>query len=103
MWRPGTHQIGFIGPSNQFWLCDVDHDTPLGCGTTAFSGVPDGAFVRAFRADGSAVVLSVVPAGSSGTTATYTLVRLGSDPKATSGDRVTFQDVGGLSLSVRFR
>jgi hypothetical protein len=30
-------------------------------------------------------------------------VRFGNDPKATSGDRVTFQSVLGLVGSVRFR
>ena len=33
----------------------------------------------------------------------YTLVRLGSDPKSMSGDRVTFQELGGLATSVRLR
>ena len=100
VWRPGTHEIGFVGPSNQFWLCDVDHETPLGCGRTAFSGLPDGAGTRAFRADGSAVVLTV---GPSGPTTTYLLVRIGTDAKSRSGDRVTFQDNGNLVSSVRFR
>jgi hypothetical protein len=98
-WRPGTHQIGFIGPSNQFWLCDVERNTPLGCGTTAFSGVTSGASLRTYRADGSAVLLAV-PGGAQ---TSYTLVRFGGDPKATSGDRVTFQDSDGLRASVRLR
>ncbi|MDP9245777.1 MAG: hypothetical protein M3O64_03915, partial [Chloroflexota bacterium] len=106
-WRPGTHEIGFIGPSNQFWLCDVDKENPLGCGHTAFSGVPEGAFVRIFRADGSAVVLAVTPAGSTGLGGTtYTLVQFSNDPlaaKATGGDRVTFTELGGLNASVRLR
>jgi hypothetical protein len=109
-WRPGTHEIGFIGPSNQFWLCDVDKENPLGCGHTAFSGVPEGAFVKAFRADGSAVLLQSSTAPAFGQ-ATYTLVTFTSDPfaaKATGGERVTFTDVGGLggsglAASVRFR
>lgn len=104
LWRPGTHEIGFIGPSNQFWLCNVDRNTPLGCGTTAFSGVPNGAFVRTFRADGSAVVLAVP--GGGGAQTSYTLVKFTSDPfaaKATGGERVTFTDLGGLSASVRLR
>jgi hypothetical protein len=105
LWRPGTHEIGFIGPSNQFWLCNVDRNTPLGCGTTAFSGVPDGAFVRTFRADGSAVVLAVQVGAGAGQTS-YTLVQFTNDPfaaKATGGERVTFSDLGGLTTSVRFR
>ncbi len=104
LWRPGTHEIGFIGPSDQFWLCNVERNTPLGCGTTAFSGVPAGAFVRAFRADGSAVVLAV--SGGGGAQTTYTLVKFTNDPfaaKATGGERVSFQDVSGLRTSVRFR
>jgi hypothetical protein len=100
MWRPGIHEIGFIGPSDQFWLCNVERNTPLGCGTTAFSGVPAGASLRMFRADGSAVLLAVginqtQPVGAVGQTS-YTLVRFGSDPKATSGDRVTFQGSDGF-------
>ncbi len=105
LWRPGTHEIGFIGPSNQFWLCNVDRNTPLGCGTTAFSGVPAGALVRMFRADGSAVVLAVTIGGGADRT-DYTLVRFTGDPfaaKATGGERVTFTDLGGLATSVRLR
>jgi len=105
LWRPGTHEIGFIGPSNQFWLCNVDRNTPLGCGTTAFSGVPAGAFVRTFRSDGSAVVLAIPVIGGFGQVS-YLLVRFTGDPfaaKATGGERVTFQDTGGLRDSVRLR
>ena len=105
LWRPGTHEIGFIGPSNQFWLCNVDRNTPLGCGTTAFSGVPSGAFVRMFRADGSAVVLAVPNRGDFSQTS-YMLVNVTNGPsggKATGGERVTFSDVSGLTASVRFR
>ena len=102
LWRPGTHEIGFIGPSNQFWLCNVDRNTPLGCGTTAFSGVPAGATVRTFRADGGAVLLAVSAGGGAPTT--YTLVKFTPlAAKATGGERVTFQDVGGLRTSVRLR
>lgn len=103
-WRPGTHEIGFIGPSSQFWLCDIDRNSPLGCGTTAFSGVPAGAVLRTFRADGSAVLLAVP--GTGGAPTSYTLVRLSGDAsaaKATGGDRVTFTDMSGLAASVRFR
>ena len=103
LWRPGTHQLGYIGPSNQFWLCDADHPTPLGCGVAAFSGVTPGSAVRTFRADGSAVVLAVP--GNGPVQTDYTLVRI-SDPlaaKSTGGDRVTFQDASGLTTSVRLR
>jgi hypothetical protein len=113
MWRPGTHEIGYIGPSNQFWTCDVDKDTgaQIGtCGRTVFSGVPEGAFIKAFRADGSAVLLQSSTAPAFGQ-ATYTLVTFTNDPlaaKATGGERVTFTDVGGLggsgiAASVRLR
>lgn len=104
VWRPGTHEIGFIGPSNQFWLCDADRNTPLGCGRTAFSGVPTGATVRLFRVDGSAVLLAVP--GTAGAPTAYTLVKLSNDPlaaKATGGDRVTFADLSGIKASVRLR
>jgi hypothetical protein len=102
MWRPGTHEIGFIGPSSQFWLCNVERNTPLGCGTTAFSGVPAGASLRMFRADGSAVLLAV----SGGAQTSYTLVKFTGDPlaaKATGGDRVTFQASDGLRAAIRLR
>ena len=104
LWRPGTHEIGFIGPSNQFWLCNVERNTPLGCGATAFSGVPAGATVRLFRVDGSAVLLAVP--GSGGAQTAYTLVKFTNDPigaKATGGERVTFMDVAGIAASVRLR
>jgi hypothetical protein len=45
-------------------------------------------------------VLLAVPGGAQ---TSYTLVRFGGDPKATSGDRVTFQDSDGLRASVRLR
>ena len=103
LWRPGTHEIGFMSVE-QFWLGDVDRFGQQGLCCTAFGGAPATSTVRAFRADGRAVVLAVVPAGSTGLAATdYTLVRLGSDPKSTSGDRVTFQELGGLATSVRLR
>lgn len=104
LWRPGTHELGFIGPSNQFWLCNVERNTPLGCGVTAFSGVPAGATLRTFRADGGAVLLAVSALGSLQTT--YTLVKFTNDPfaaKATGGERVSFPDIGGLQTSVRLR
>jgi hypothetical protein len=100
-WRPGTHEIGFIGPSNQFWVCDVDKDNSFGCGHTLFSGVPDGANVRFFRADGSGVVLALPTAPGPGPTK-FVLVRIGTDPKSTSGDRVSF-DSDFLLGSVRLR
>jgi len=104
-WRPGTHEIGFIGPSNQMWSCDVDKDTGQqagSCGRTLFSGVPDGARVSFFRADGSAVVLQTSSPQGPAVLASYLLVRIGTDPKATSGDRVTLQ-APTLLAAVRFR
>ena len=98
LWRPGTHEIGFMGPSDQFWLGDVDKAGSLGLCCTAFSGAPAGSFVITFRADGSAVVLAV-----RGSANEYTLVRLGTDPKSTSGDRVTFKDAGTVIASVMLR
>ncbi len=100
VWRPGTHEIGFIGPSNQFELCDVDKD--LGqqvptCSRTVFSGVPEGASVRAFRADGTAVLFSVIPPAAGGLGQDFTLVTLG------DGQRASFSDQGGLFASVRLR
>ena len=98
LWRPGTHEIGFMGPSDQFWLGDVDKAGSLGLCCTSFSGAPAGSILVTFRADGSAVVLAV-----RGTASEYTLVRLGTDPKSTTGDRVTFKDAGTLVASVRLR
>ena len=100
LWRPGTHQIGFMS-GEQLWLGDVDKAGALGLCCTAFSGASATSTIRTFRADGMAVVLGV--ADPNPFLADYTLVRLGSDPKSTSGDRVTFQDLGGLTTSVRFR
>jgi hypothetical protein len=102
LWRPGTHEIGFLS-AEQFWLGDVDKAGSFGLCCTAFSGAPATSTVRAFRADGSAVVLAVISTGGLIGETNYTLVRLGNDPKSTSGDRVAFQDLGGLSASVRFR
>jgi hypothetical protein len=99
-WRPGTHEIGFVGPSDQFWLGDVDTAGALGLCCTAFSGVPVSSTLATFRADGTAVVLGV-PAPSRQFGADYTLVRFGNDPKATSGDRATFQGSLALVASVR--
>lgn len=103
LWRPGTHEIGFMS-AEQLWLGDVDKFGPQGLCCTAFSGAPATSTLRTFRADGTAVVLAVVPFRSPalGTT-DYTLVRLGSDPKATTGDRMSFQDLGGLVTSVHVR
>jgi hypothetical protein len=100
-WRPGTHEIGFLS-AEQFWLGDVDKAGALGLCCTAFGGVPASSTLATFRADGTAVVLGV-PAPSRQFGADYTLVRLGGDPKATSGDRVTFQALTGLAASVRLR
>lgn len=103
LWRPGTHEIGFLS-AEQLWLGDVDKFGPQGLCCTSFSGAPATSTLRMFRADGTAVVLAVVPFRSPALSATdYTLVRLGSDPKATTGDRVTFPELGGLSSSVRLR
>ncbi len=100
-WRPGTHEIGFMGPSDQFWLGDVDKAGSLGLCCTAFSGAPAGSTLRTFRADGTAVLLGVGDANPF--LANYTLVRFGGDPKSTSGDRVSFQDLSGVLASVRLR
>lgn len=100
-WRPGTHEIGFLS-AEQFWLGDVDKAGAQGLCCTAFSGAPAASTLATFRADGTAVVLGV-PAPSRQFGADYTLVRFGSDPKATSGDRVTFPSLTGLFASVRFR
>ena len=103
LWRPGTHEIGFLS-AEQLWLGDVDKFGSQGLCCTAFSGAPATSTLRTFRADGTAVVLAVVAPGSTGLGATgYTLVRLGTDPKSTSGDRVSFQELGGLISSVRLR
>jgi hypothetical protein len=104
LWRPGTHEIGFLS-AEQFWLGDVDKAGAQGVCCTAFSGAPATSALRTFRADGTAVVLGVGETTAFGQ-ASYTLVRFTGDPfaaKATSGERVTFQDLGGLTTSVRFR
>jgi hypothetical protein len=101
LWRPGTHEIGFLS-GEQLWLGDVDKAGALGLCCTAFSGAPATSTLRTFRADGTAVVIGVAAPAPFGQRS-YTLVRLGSDPKSNFGDRVTFQDLDGLTASVRFR
>jgi hypothetical protein len=64
--------------------------------------VPATSSLRTFRADGSAALIAVGSTGSA-ELGDFTLIRLGGDPKATSGDRVTFKELGGLATSVRFR
>jgi hypothetical protein len=104
LWRPGTHEIGFMS-GEQLWLGDIDKAGAQGLCCTAFSGAPATSTLRMFRADGSAVVLTVqfVPTGSPPPVSQtqYTLVRIGSDPKSTAGDRVNLQDVAELMGSVR--
>lgn len=100
LWRPGTHEIGFLS-GDQLWLGDVDRAGALGLCCTAFSGAPATSSIRTFRADGSAVVLQT--GGGSLEPSDYLLVRIGSDPKSTTGDRVTFQGLGVLIASVRLR
>jgi len=101
LWRPGTHEIGFMS-GEQLWLGDVDKAGALGLCCTGVSGVPATSSLRTFRADGSTALIAV---GSTGRAelADFPLIRLGGDPKATSGDRVTFKELGGLATSVRFR
>ena len=101
LWRPGTHEIGFLS-GEQLWLGDVDKAGAQGLCCTAVSGVPATSSLRTFRADGSAALIAVGSTGSA-ELGDFTLIRLGGDPKATSGDRVTFKELGGLATSVRFR
>jgi hypothetical protein len=93
VWRPGTHEIGYVD-ADAFVLYSADQPAASG----GFRGVPAGAAVRLFRADGTAVLLAV----PSGGLTSYTLVLLG-NPSPNSGDRVTFQDSDGLRASVRLR
>ena len=93
VWRPGTHEIGFVD-ADKLVLYGADQAAVSG----GFSGAPAGASVRTFRADGNAVLLAVP--GDAQTT--YTLVVLGKrDPSP--GDRVTFQDSDDLRASIRLR
>jgi hypothetical protein len=104
LWRPGTHEIAFMS-DEQLWLGDIDKAGALGLCCTAFSGAPATSLLRTFRADGTAAVL-YVPPSTSGPVAggvQYILVRIGTDPKSTSGDRVTFQEGSALVASVRLR
>jgi hypothetical protein len=93
VWRPGTHEFGWID-ADKLALYSADQNATSG----GFGGVPAGASIRTFRADGSAVLLAV----PGGTQTTYTLVLLGKrDPSP--GDRVTFQATDGVRQSVRLR
>jgi hypothetical protein len=104
LWRPGTHEIGFMS-GEQLWLGNIDQAGSQGLCCTAFSGAPATSLLRTFRADGTAAVLYVPPTTSGPVVGgvQYVLVRIGSDPKSTSGDRVTFQEGSALVASVRFR
>jgi hypothetical protein len=93
VWRPGTHEFGWVD-ADKLVLYSADQNATTG----GFSGVPAGASIRTFRADGSAVLLAV-PGGAQ---TTYTLVLLGKrDPSP--GDRITFQATDGVRQSVRIR
>jgi hypothetical protein len=96
LWRPGTHDLGFIN-GDRFVLYNADQAQESG----GLGGVPTNAFVRTFRADGNAIVFAAPVATSAGQF-NYTLVLLGK-PDPTPGDRVTFTDAAGLSASVRIR
>ena len=91
LWQPGTHAIGAIAADSSFVLYQADD----GSASTPFRGAKANSFVRTFRADGSAVVLVVVNAGTA--PSDYTLYRL------SDGAKATFQDVGALNASVRLR
>jgi len=94
LWQPGTHKIGFISTDGGFVLFQADD----GSASTPFRGVKAGSIVRSFRADGTAVVLSFIPPGSTGLgSVDYTLTRLA------DGASATFQATGGLGASVRLR
>ena len=93
VWRPGTHEFGWVD-ADKLVLYSADQNATTG----GFSGVPAGASIRTFRADGNAVLLAV-PGGAQ---TTYTLVLLGKrDPSP--GDRVTFQASDAVRQSVRLR
>jgi hypothetical protein len=114
LWRPGTHQIGYLAPdghaaADPFWLQNVDTNGSQQLCCVAFGAVPPTARIETYRADGSAVLLlGAPPRAQLGATYDYTLVRLPREPQGgleypTSGDRVTFQVIGRISASVRLR
>jgi hypothetical protein len=115
LWRPGTHQIGFImsdGHStfDPFFLGEVDAAVPNWC-CPHLGGLPPTARLETFRADGSAVLFVVVPAPAGlGATYDYTLVRISDGARSThefptSGERVPFKVMGRIVPfgSVRLR
>lgn len=97
LWQPGSHRIGFIN-GDALRLFDADD----GSFRTAFRGIKGGtatqpgAQLRAFRADGSAVILAQ-PVGTGAGATDYTVTRLA------DGTSVTFQATGIVTLSVRLR
>jgi len=102
IWRPGTHDVGFIGPSNQLWLYTVDlggSGAALAGGAAVLTDLPAGVSLRLFRADGNAVLLAVPGGAGAGTR--YMFVVLGKDNSP--GDTAIFTDVAGLIGSVRLR
>lgn len=99
LWRPQTHEIATIGgcagdpacgPNGGVRLLDVDSGTSrivYGASTPNMS-------MRAFRADGSAVIV-YAPQAPGANVYDYTLVPLSGGPS------VTFKEVNGLIASVR--
>jgi len=97
LWQPGSHRIGFIS-GDAFRLFEADD----GSFSTPFRGIKGGTAaqpgtqLRAFRADGSAVILALLVGTGAGPT-DYTLTRLA------DGASVTFQASGVLTAAVRLR
>jgi hypothetical protein len=93
-WQPGSHEIGFISAGGGFVLFQADD----GSASMPFSGLKSGSFVRAFRFDGTAVVVSFPNQGSTVPGGTdYTLYRL------SDGASAAVTESGQLYASVRLR
>ena len=97
LWQPGSHRIGFIkGDAFQLFAADDGSFSTAFRGIKAGTATQPGPQLRAFRADGSAVVLAM-PVGTGQGATDYTLTRLA------DGASVTFQASGVLTAAVRLR
>jgi hypothetical protein len=101
LWRPNTHEIAMFGSCSGVAGCGTNGglrliDVDTGATRIVYGASTANMSLRAFRADGSAVIIYAPQAPGSDIT-DYTLVPVsGSTP-------ITFKEVNGLIASVRLR
>jgi len=97
LWQPGSHRIGFIsGDEFKLFAADDGSFSTVFRGIKAGTATQPGPNLRAFRADGSAVLLAMSIGTGSGAS-DYTMTRLA------DGASATFQSTGVLTAAVRLR